>query len=95
MYFLQKVLKKDSYAFGAFLAMILPVLFLLFIHGAFSLATQLLSLRAYEIEQFYLFSISINLLMMRYYLVNAKFVKTGKSILAVTFLLMLMFFITQ
>lgn len=92
MIFLQKVLKKNSYAFGAFLAVIAPVGFLFLIHFLFGFFSGLADVRPYGIEKFYLLSISINLLLMRYYLVNAKFVKTGKSILAVTFVLMILFF---
>ncbi len=95
MIFLQKALKKNSYAFGAFLAVIAPVVFLFLIHFLFGFFSGLANVRPYGIDKFYLLSISINLLLMRYYLVNAKFVKTGKSILAVTFILMILFFVFE
>ena len=95
MIFLQKALRKNSYAFGAFLALISPVIFLFIIHGLFAFFSALADSRPFGIEKFYLLSSSINLLLMRYYLVNAKYVKTGKSILAVTFMLIIMFFVFQ
>ncbi|MFP4472081.1 MAG: hypothetical protein ACLFPE_15470 [Bacteroidales bacterium] len=95
MVFFKKALKKNSYAFGAFLAVVSPVVFLFIIYWLFAFFSSFANLRPYGIEKFYLLAISINLLLMRYYLVNAKFVKTGKSILAVTFIFMIFFFVFQ
>lgn len=90
---LENTIRKDSWAFGAFIALVTPFLALIFLHYLFMFITALASLRPFEIERFYLLSLSVNLLLMRYYLVSIKMDKTGKSILAVTFLIVIIFFI--
>ena len=95
MFLIEKVIKKNSYAFGSFLALVCPVIFLFVLHSFFNLLAHLMNFTPYALEKFYLMSISINLLLMRYYLVNVKFLRTGKSILAITFLLMILFFVFQ
>jgi hypothetical protein len=87
-----KLLNKNSWAFGAFIATITPVLALFSIYAFFLLISNLLNLSPFSIDRFFLLSLTANLLLMRYYLVGIKKVKTGKSILAVTFLLVLLFF---
>ncbi len=92
MDFISKQINKNSYAFGAFIATFAPVVALLVIYTFFLLISSLLNLRPFSIDRFFLLSLTANLLLMRYYLVGLKKVKTGKSILAVTFLLILLFF---
>ena len=90
---LENTIKKNSWAFGAFIAIVSPFVALFVLHYFFHFLTSLMSLRPFHIERFYLLSLSANLLLMRYYLVNTKLVKTGKSILVVTFLLIIVFFV--
>ncbi len=90
---LENTIRKNSWAFGAFLAVVSPFLALFFLHYLFMLITAMASLRPFHIDRFYLLSLSANLFLMRYYLVSIKMDKTGKSILVVTFLMVILFFI--
>jgi len=92
MDFISKQINKNSYAFGAFIATFAPVVALFAIYAIFFLISNLLNLRPFSIDRFFLLSLTANLLLMRYYLVGIKKAKTGKSILAITFLLILLFF---
>ena len=93
MQFINKILKKDSYAFGAFLGMVSPVAFLYVLYFGFIFLGGLINFRPFQIEKLYLLALIINLLFLRIYLVNFKMVKTGKSILVVTFLYVILYFI--
>ncbi len=95
MGFIWKILNKDSYAFGVFISLISPFLLLLILQGFFYFLTHLLNVRYFESDRLYLLSLSTNLLLMRYYIVGAKQVKTGKSILVATFILIILFFLTN
>ena len=90
-----KILNKDSWAFGVFVSLVSPFLLLLVLQSFFYLLTHLLNIVSFESDRLYLMSLSANLLLMRYYLVSAKQVKTGKSILLATFILIILFFITK
>lgn len=90
-----KILNKDSWAFGVFISLVSPFLLLLFLQSLFYALTHLLNYSWFENDRLYLLSLSANLLMMRYYLVNTKQVRTGKSILLATFVLIILFFITK
>jgi hypothetical protein len=89
---LENTIRKNSWAFGAFLAVVSPFLALFVLHYLFMFVTSLANLRPFQIDRFYLLSLSANLLLMRYYLVSIKMDKTGKSILIVTFLMVFLFF---
>jgi hypothetical protein len=95
MQFINKFFKKDSYAFGAFLGMVSPVAFLYVLYYGFIVLGGLINFRPFQIEKFYLLALIINLLYLRIYLVNFKMVKTGKSILVVTFLYVILYFIFE
>lgn len=92
MFDIENSIRKNSWAFGAFLAIVSPFIALFILHYFFLFITALMNLRPFQMERFYLLSLSANLLLMRYYLVNIKLVKTGKSILAVTFMLVIIYF---
>lgn len=85
-------IRKDSYALGAFIALVSPMLTLIVLYYFFMFVSVLADLRPYQIDRFYLLSITANLFLMRYYLVGLKRDKTGKSILVVTFILVILFF---
>jgi len=90
-----KILNKDSWAFGVFISLVSPFLLLLFLQSLFFALTHVLNISSFESDRLYLMSLSANLLFMRYYLVSVKHVKTGKSILLATFILIILFFITK
>lgn len=90
--FIQKI-NRDSWAFGAFLATASPFLALFSFYYFFLFLSALFNFEAIAIEKFYLLSVAVNLLLLRYYLVNVKQMKTGKSILAVTFFMIVLFFV--
>jgi len=95
MKLIQKIFKKDSYAFGAFLGVVSPITFLFVLFYGFDLLGNLFHFRSFAIEKLYLLALIVNLLFMRLYLVNYKLVKTGKSIVVVTFLYVIVYFILE
>ncbi len=95
MQFISKILKNDSYAFGAFLGLVSPVAFLYLLYYGFIFFGELFNFRPFLIEKLYLLALIINLLYMRLYLVNFKLVKTGKSVVVVTFLYVILHFIVK
>lgn len=92
----KKIIKRDSYVIGVLFGLLFPMMFYL--------ALYLLDLVVVEIfethmlakqEYLYLLSIAINLFAIKYYFVNLKYEKTGRSILLVTFVLAILYFIIQ
>lgn len=88
--------KKDSYLLGSGIGIVLPIIifglfylfnFLMIISG---IITEYLNLQARI-----LFSLAINLLPFRYYMVNLKYDKTGRGILLFTFILIIAFFLLK
>jgi hypothetical protein len=87
------MLTKDSYSLGTMLGITVPI-------AGFGL----LYLINFLIERFFfqgdflkfssivLVSITLNLIVMRYYLVKLNYDRTGRGILVVTFVLMVLFF---
>lgn len=92
---MENTIRKNSWAFGAFIALVSPFLALFVFHYFFQFITAIMNLHPFRMERFYLLSLSANLFLMRYYLVSIKMVKTGKSILAVTFVMVILFFTFQ
>jgi hypothetical protein len=82
--------KKNSYLFGMLLGIIIPVLLfgvlygLNTVTGIFSNATVMLS-----VHKMMFVSIALNILPMRYYLVHQEVENTGKGILIITLILIL------
>jgi len=95
MKILEKIFKKDSYAFGAFLGLVSPVAFLFVLYYAFIFFGGLFNFRPFPIEKLYLMALIINVVYMRLYLVNFKMVKTGKAVLVVTFLYVIAYFVFE
>ena len=88
------MLKKDTIWLGIIMGIVLPAVFGIFIF--------LIDLLIFYITRYghvihrhdmILISIFINLLPIRIYFVNLKFDRTGKGVLLVTFILVLLFFI--
>jgi hypothetical protein len=88
------MLKRDNIPFGIVIGLALTAIFF----GLLKLAN--IALESFWNENFkikdhtiLLLSIFINIVPIRYYFVNLKFDKTGRGVLLVTFILMVIFFI--
>jgi hypothetical protein len=93
MNFLRKIFNHDSYPFGVLLSIVSPVVFLYMIFYFVRFLSGLLHFRNYEIRELFLLGLAINLLWIRYYLVNVKLLKTGHSVIVVSFVEMIIFFV--
>jgi len=93
MNFLKKILNHDSYPFGVLLSIVSPVVFLYIMFYFIRFLSGVLHFRNYEIQELYLLGLVINLLWIRYYLVSAKLLKTGHSVIVMSFVEMVLFFI--
>jgi len=87
------VIKKDHYIFGVVIGIIIPIV----LFGIIYLLNVLLV--SIDVAKFYLdrqthvlVSLFGNLFPIRYYFVTLKFDKTGRGVLLVTFILVLIFF---
>lgn len=87
------MIKKDSFILGIVIGLVLPVLFFFFL----VLVNELIFMargidKAIRTEHMLLMSIFSNLVPIRYYFVNLKADKTGRSILFLTFISGILFF---
>jgi hypothetical protein len=85
-----KFLKKDSMWLGIILGIVMPgAVFLILYFINQSIRTPLNSVKDHYLTNFMvqILSLVINLLVMRYYLINLKADKTGRGILLVTFII--------
>ena len=88
------MLKKDKISLGLLIGILLPAAF----YGILKLVNLgLIEIRNenFQIKEhtIILLSIFINIVPIRYYFVNLKFDRTGRGILMVTFILMVLFFV--
>ena len=85
--------KKDSFIFGLLIGVVLPVLaFVILYYGGMllnKLTTWGITIDKDDIQ---LISIFVNLFPLRYYFVSLKFENTGRGILAIAFVLGLLYF---
>lgn len=88
--------KKDSYVFGGIVALFMPLamygllyLILWAVEAFFAIETSVF------LKPMRLLAIVFNVLPMRYYFVKLKFDLTGRAILLVTFIYVLVYFWTQ
>ena len=88
-----RMLKKDLYIFGLAMGILSPVGLFLII-WVLNLVLFKMGVAKYylDTETHVLLSIAGNLVPIRYYFVNLGFDKTGRGVLLVTFLLILIFF---
>ena len=86
-------LKKDSATLGIILGLFSPVLLFLVIRGGVHLIEAFVADVSLKFHYTLLLSTIINLLTLRYYLVNLKYEKTGKGILGVTFVYIILYFL--
>lgn len=85
--------KKDHFALGVGMGIIIPILLFSFIWVINYFLFQMDIVKYYlDLKTQVLVSFFGNLFPMRYYFINLKFEKTGKGLLLVTFALVLMFF---
>ncbi len=85
--------KKDSHIFGGLIGLALPVLvYLLLVVIAFGVKSIFTVETSSYFEAMRLISIAANLLVMRYYFVKSKFELTGRGILLVTFIYVIVYF---
>ncbi|MCF8232520.1 MAG: hypothetical protein K9J27_10060 [Bacteroidales bacterium] len=87
-------LKQDSYLLGVVMAVLLPVVIYGVMHGIIAVLESTFSnMVAIKVKHLVLLAIMLNLLPMRSYLISYKYDKTGRGILAVTFVYMIVFFV--
>jgi hypothetical protein len=87
------MLKKDHYIFGLAIGIAVPVVLFGFIYLMNFLLVKIDIAKFYlELQTHVLISLFGNLLPIRYYFVNLKFDKTGRGVLFITFILVLVFF---
>ncbi len=87
-------MNRDSFPFGVILGAVTPALFLgvLFLIN-FLIEKWIVYGTFIKFNTLILVSITLDLIIMRYYFVKLKFDKTGRGILLVTFIYMMSFFI--
>jgi len=85
---------KDAYWFGILVGFVAPLLFFAVLYGALQ-AYQWISGTPADIDtgSLQLISTAINLIFIRYYLVNKKYDETGRGILLITFIFVIAFFV--
>ena len=87
-------LKRDSYIFGLILAVLTPVLSAVIFTALNYLFSSVLHLiRGVNDAGIVLLSLGMNLIFMRYCFLKFKTEKTGKAILAATFVFVILFFL--
>ncbi len=91
---LKKWLNSDKYSLGVLLGLVIPVpaafIFLLLIRLFQHFLHAFTTVRDMDML---LLSLAVNLIAMRYYLVKRKFEKTGKGLMVLTVVLIIMFLI--
>lgn len=92
---MKKWLNKDDFKLGVALGLVLPAVVYLLLNGVFYLLDLAITDFQNPVEPHYLILLStvVNLFSLRYYLVSMKYDKTGRGILGVTFIYILLYFI--
>lgn len=93
MNILNKIFNNDSYLFGIILSLVSPVVFLYMMFYFIKFLSNVMHFRYYDIRELYLLGLAINIWWIRYYLVTTKLIKTGHTVVAVSFIEMIIFFI--
>jgi hypothetical protein len=91
-----RFLKKDSYLLGGIMGIIIPAALWGILHTInSSISTAPGSIKPAYFTDFMVQIVSLvpNILLLRYYLINLKADKTGRGILAVTFVIAIVLFI--
>ena len=91
-----KALKKDNFIFGFILGIIFPALLYGIIWITNFILMEMNVIRfPFDRETHILISSIANLLLVRYYFVNLKYDKTGRGVLIITFISIILFFILK
>ena len=88
------MLKKDNIVFGMLVGLLLPVV----MYGLLSLAglvveTGTVWARPFQTPGIAILSLAINVIPLRLYFVTYKFDKSGRGVLLITFILMVVYFL--
>lgn len=86
-------LKKDSFYLGIIMGLVLPVAMFFIIRGALHLIESFVHSVTLEFHYVLLLSTTVNLITLRYYLVNLKNDRTGRGILGITFVYIILYFV--
>ncbi len=88
-----EALKKDHYSYGLAVGVLTPaILFgLIYVMNLFLILIGVAKFRL-DLETHILISIFGNLIPIRYYFVNLKYDKTGRGVLLLTFVVVILFF---
>lgn len=88
------MLRKNLIWLGLAIGLLLPfILYAVFYYSALILNFFNADQWKYYARMIELVSIALNLIPMRYYFINLKCDKTGKGILLITFVMMILFFV--
>jgi hypothetical protein len=87
------MLNKDSFSLGAMMGAVIPLVAFGVLFTVNLLLEKIFPGKEFlENSSLILASITLNLIVMRHYLVKLNYDKTGRSILAITFVYMVLFF---
>jgi len=90
------LLNKDSHVLGGVIGLILPVLGFLLVYGIITLIEILTGyVLIQDISKLKILGIAFNLWPIRYYFINKKNELTGRGILLVTFIYVIVYFWLQ
>jgi len=90
------LLNKDSHVLGGVIGLILPVLGFLLVYGIITLIEILTGyVLIQDISKLKILGIAFNLWPIRYYFINKKYELTGRGILLVTFIYVIVYFWLQ
>jgi len=90
------LLNKDSHVLGGVIGLILPVLGFLLVYGIITLIKMLTGyVLIQDISKLKILGIAFNLWPIRYYFINKKYELTGRGILLVTFIYVIVYFWLQ
>ena len=95
MDFVKRIFDRDSVILGLLLGLVMPVVFLYLFVVVVGFFPKYFSAPVYPYQHYYMFSLLVNILLIRYYLVTTKLIKTGSSIVGISFLLMLLIFLLK
>lgn len=90
---MRRWLKRDNFVLGIILGLVLPGVLFFVIRGAEHLLETLWRAVSLRFHYALLLSTIINLFSLRYYLVTLKYDKTGRGILSVTFVYIILYFV--
>ena len=90
------LLNKNSHVFGGIIGLILPVLGFLLVYGIITMVEMLTGyVLIQDISKIKILGIAFNLWPIRYYFINKKYELTGRGILLVTFIYVVVYFWLQ